>query len=42
LWNYSIEVGGGGKGKEKDSVSTISKYIISVKIEDIAICIESC
>jgi hypothetical protein len=30
------------KGKENDRESTISKYIGSVQVQDITICIESC
>jgi hypothetical protein len=33
---------GGGEEKENESESTISKYITSVQVEDIMICIESC
>jgi hypothetical protein len=36
-----MELGEGGKGKENDTASTISKYITSVRVEDITICIES-
>jgi hypothetical protein len=32
----------GGKGKENNRKSTISKCITSVQVEDITICIESC
>jgi hypothetical protein len=32
----------GGKGKENDRESTISKYIASVQVEDIRFCSESC
>jgi hypothetical protein len=32
----------GGKGKEGDRKSTILKYISSVQVEDVMICIESC
>jgi hypothetical protein len=38
---YSMELWGGGKGKENGKESTISKYITSVQVEDIMICIES-
>jgi hypothetical protein len=37
MWNYFMELKGGGKGKETDGASAISKYITSVKVEDIAI-----
>jgi hypothetical protein len=30
-----VELRGGGKGKENDRISTILKYITSVKVEDI-------
>jgi hypothetical protein len=33
---------GGGKGKENDRESTISKYVTSVQVEDLMIRIESC
>jgi hypothetical protein len=35
-----MELGGGGKGKENEAASTILKYIKSVQVEDIMICIE--
>jgi hypothetical protein len=34
-WKYSIELRGGGEGKENDRKSAISKWITSVKVEDI-------
>jgi hypothetical protein len=34
-----MELVGGGRGKENDRASTISKYIISVKVEYTIICI---
>jgi hypothetical protein len=37
-----VELGGGEKGKENDRESTILKYITSVQVEDVIICIESC
>jgi hypothetical protein len=37
-----MELRGGEKGKENDTESTIWKFIISVQVEDITICIESC
>jgi hypothetical protein len=37
-----MELREGGKGKEDDRASTISKYITSVKVKDITTCIESC
>jgi hypothetical protein len=37
-----MELGGGGKGKENDRASTISKYITSVQVEDTTIRTESC
>jgi hypothetical protein len=36
-----VELREGGKGKENDRALTISKYVASVKVEDIRICIES-
>jgi hypothetical protein len=42
MWNYSMELGGRGKGKQNDSESIISKYIISMQEEDITICTENC
>jgi hypothetical protein len=36
-----MELMGGGKGKENDRGSTVSKYITSVQVEDIKVCIES-
>jgi hypothetical protein len=37
-----VELRGGGKGEENDRESTILKYIASVQVEDIIVCIESC
>jgi hypothetical protein len=37
-----MEFGEGGKEKENDRGSRIPKYVTSVQIEDIMICIESC
>jgi hypothetical protein len=37
-----MEIRGGGKEKENDRASTISKHIKSVQVGDITICIESC
>jgi hypothetical protein len=39
LWNYSLKLWRREKGKENDRATTISKYIISVQVEDIMICI---
>jgi hypothetical protein len=37
-----MELRGGGKGQGNDRASTISKYMTSVQVDDIAICIENC
>jgi hypothetical protein len=37
-----MELGGGMKGKENDRLLMISKYIISVQVEDTMVCIERC
>jgi hypothetical protein len=37
-----MALGGGGKGKENDSKSTILKYITSLQVHGIMVCIESC
>jgi hypothetical protein len=37
-----MELGGRGKRKENDKESAILKYITSVQVEDLTICIESC
>jgi hypothetical protein len=37
-----MELGGRGKGKENDRLSTILKYITSVQVEDTITFIESC
>jgi hypothetical protein len=37
-----VELGGEGKEKENDRPSTILKYITSMQVEDITMCIESC
>jgi hypothetical protein len=33
-----MALGEGGKGKEKDKESTISKFITTLQVEDIMIC----
>jgi hypothetical protein len=37
----TMELRGGGKGKENDRESAIFKYITSVQVEDMTICTES-
>jgi hypothetical protein len=37
-----VELGGGGKGKENGRESAMLKYMTSVQVEGIMICMESC
>jgi hypothetical protein len=37
-----MELTGGRKGREDDRASTILKYITSVQVEGVRICIECC
>jgi hypothetical protein len=37
-----MALGGGGRGKENDRESTMSKCIKSVQVDDTTICTESC
>jgi hypothetical protein len=42
LWNYSMELGGEGRGKENDREWTMWKYIAAVQEDDIKIHTERC
>jgi hypothetical protein len=42
LWNYDMELRGGGKGKQNDRTSTILKYITSRQVQNIKIRTKSC